>query len=129
VLLREGERQYATGDVTATEDSYRLSMVTTSQARAQQLLTEINSAEHALKEQAAPNRFELRILEAPALRLQALWLHHRAAPKSQSDLFLIVHGPHPRDSLVTVNNFIKLLSRVQSTKLKDWNPFDQSDPG
>lgn len=120
-VLFRNPREYATGDVTATKDTYKLSMVTTNQARAEELLARINRAENALQDRAAPDRFELRILEAPAFHVRAVWLHDRAASVSDSDLFSVVRGqgPHRRDRLVSLNKFIKLLNRAQSAAVKN----------
>jgi hypothetical protein len=127
VLFRKGKGEYATGDVTPTDDSYRLSMVTTSQARARELLMGIDNAEHALQDNVSAARpFELRLLEAPAFHLRAVWLHNGTDPSSRDDLFAVVKGrsPYPRDSLVTANNFVDLFNNVQLAKLKTRNIVD-----
>lgn len=124
VLLRKEDGEYATGDVTPTNGSYTLSTVTTNQARARELLTGIGSAEHALQDTPSANRrFELRLLEAPAFHIRAVWLHNPATSFSRDDLFAIVHGrsPYKRDALVTAKSFVDLFNTVQSAKLKNRN--------
>jgi hypothetical protein len=117
VLFRNQQQQYATGDVTATANSYKLSMVTTSKARAQELLTGIHSAEDALQGRAPSDRFELRFLEAPAFQLGVLWLHDRATRNSVNDLFSVVSGTDRSQRLLSADNFIKLLNDERVAKL------------
>jgi hypothetical protein len=125
VLYRHRGHQYATGDVTSTGKSYQLSAVTTNQAHAQELLAGIDSAEQALQHRGTPTSFELRILEAPAFHVRALWLHNHGAPAARGDLFSMFTepGPKPQDGLVTTSKLIELLNKARSAKLENRGGF------
>jgi hypothetical protein len=131
ILYRNRGQQYATGDVTSIGKSYELSAVTTDQAHARELLAGIDSAEQALQHRAAPTRFELRILEAPAFHVQALWLHEHGKPAARGDLFSVFTGPgpSPRDRLVTASTLTELLNKARSAKLENCGGFSfESEP-
>jgi hypothetical protein len=120
ILSGSPGNHYATGDVTATGKSYKLSAVTTDQSAAQQLLAGIDSAKRALQNQGAETRLDLRILEAPAFHVRVLWLHNHGRTTLHGDLFSVVncHRPQPREGLITVDELIELLNKALSAKLR-----------
>ena len=117
-----------TGDVTATNGSFALSSVTPGWKYADKLLSAVDSARSAVQNQGPQGHFELRLLEAPAFHVGALWFHNEQAASFDEgrDLFSVLQGrdSHIGSSLVTATDFVQLLNRAQSSKLRTINFVD-----
>jgi hypothetical protein len=117
VLSHQPAGEYATGDVTAKGGAYELSMVTTNRARAEQLLIYIDSAkQQARVTKPKSDRLKLRMLEAPAFRMRAIWLRARPQRCVSHDLFSVVRGSAPL-SFVTPEKFLELVNGALSATL------------
>jgi hypothetical protein len=131
-VIRRGGEPCATGDVTATDGSFALSSVTPGWEYAQKLLAAVNSATSAAQNRAPRDRFELRLLEAPAFHVGALWLHDQVPSfDGVNDFFSVLQGGDSRigRNLVTATDFVGLLNRAQSSKLKDIHLVDYDKEG
>jgi hypothetical protein len=115
---------YATGDVTKTKGSFALSSVTEGKTSAKKLISAVDAATRAAQNEAPTDSFLLRVLEAPAFHVLALWLHGK-----KDDLFSMMQGQdaHDRRHLVTAHDFVKLLNHAQSSKLKSANSINYDD--
>src|SRR5260370_10747 len=106
----------ATGDVARVGGSYALSMATANEPRAREIVAAVRTASEALASRSQQDRFGLRLFEAPAFHVHALWLH-----ASSSSLFDVAHGltPHYAGVLIEAPEFLVIFNNSQSAKLRN----------
>jgi hypothetical protein len=112
-VLKEHGVPVATGDVTRTSNSYELSSVSDDSTQTRAFLKAISDAALATEDRG---NFELRLFEAPAFHVYAVWLH---PSQPLPDYFALLHARQPqvREKLVTADDLIQIVSQAQATKL------------
>ena len=103
---------YATGDVADSDGTFRLSMVTAGSA-ATTAIDQVHRAVQEVQNKVPQDSFELRLFEAPAFHVRAVWFH------GETDLFSILQWDDQQKSipLITADDFLNSLNRIQSSKI------------